>query len=72
VNVPFTRYSASGCYTYDTYDYGVNAGFYDCGARCYDPAQGRWLSQDPMGFDAGDTNLFRYCVPGEGRFLPEK
>jgi RHS repeat-associated protein len=29
-------------------------------ARFYDPEQGRWLSQFPMGFDAGDSNLFRY------------
>ena len=21
---------------------------------------GRWLSQDPLGFDAGDSNLYRY------------
>jgi RHS repeat-associated protein len=30
------------------------------GARDYDPRTGRWLSQDPAGFDAGDTNLYRY------------
>ena len=29
-------------------------------ARWYDPATGRWLSQDPIGFAAGDANLFRY------------
>ena len=29
-------------------------------ARYYDAATGRWLSQDPIGFDAGDTNLHRY------------
>ena len=29
-------------------------------ARWYDPAQGRWLSQDPIGFNAGDANLYRY------------
>ena len=28
--------------------------------RWYDPAVGRWLSQDPIGFDAGDGNLYRY------------
>ena len=26
----------------------------------YDPGLGRWLEQDPSGFDAGDTNLYRY------------
>jgi hypothetical protein len=25
-----------------------------------DPAIGRWISQDPLGFDAGDANLYRY------------
>jgi RHS repeat-associated protein len=29
-------------------------------ARWYDPATGRWLSQDPIGFNAGDGNLYRY------------
>jgi RHS repeat-associated protein len=35
-------------------------GLYYCNARYYDPAQGRFLSVDPMGFAAGDTNLYRY------------
>ena len=29
-------------------------------ARFYDAATGRWISQDPLGFDAGDSNLYRY------------
>jgi RHS repeat-associated protein len=29
-------------------------------ARWYDPASGRWISQDPIGFRAGDANLYRY------------
>jgi RHS repeat-associated protein len=29
-------------------------------ARWLDTTQGRWLSVDPMGFAAGDTNLYRY------------
>jgi RHS repeat-associated protein len=29
-------------------------------ARYYDATTGRWISQDPMGFDAGDSNLYRY------------
>ncbi len=28
-------------------------------ARYYDPSLGRWMSKDPIGFDAGDTNLYR-------------
>jgi hypothetical protein len=26
----------------------------------YDPGVGRWLEEDPIGFDAGDPNLYRY------------
>jgi RHS repeat-associated protein len=26
----------------------------------YDPTQGRWLSEDPIAFGAGDPNLYRY------------
>ncbi|MEP0345625.1 RHS repeat-associated core domain-containing protein [Rhodopirellula bahusiensis] len=28
--------------------------------RWYDDSTGRWLSQDPIGFAAGDANLYRY------------
>ena len=30
-------------------------------ARYYDPKTSRWLTQDPLGFDAGDSNLYRYA-----------
>jgi RHS repeat-associated protein len=30
-------------------------------ARWYDPYSGRWLSEDPWGLAAGDTNLYRYA-----------
>ena len=49
-----------GQYTWDGYDHDAATGFYDNNARIYDPASGRWLSQDPLGFDAGDSNLYRY------------
>jgi hypothetical protein len=29
-------------------------------ARYYDPGVGRFISEDPIGFDGGDTNLYRY------------
>jgi RHS repeat-associated protein len=32
--------------------------------RWYDPKTGRWLSQDPIGFEGGDTNLYRYVENG--------
>jgi RHS repeat-associated protein len=36
------------------------SGLYYYRARYYDPATGRFLSQDPIGFEAGDRNLYRY------------
>jgi RHS repeat-associated protein len=30
-------------------------------ARYYDATTGRWFSQDPLGFNAGDSNLYRYA-----------
>jgi RHS repeat-associated protein len=33
-------------------------------ARWYDPIVGRWLSEDPIGFNAGDADLYRYCGNG--------
>jgi RHS repeat-associated protein len=35
--------------------------FYEYRARAYHPDLGRFMSEDPKGFDAGDYNLFRYC-----------
>jgi RHS repeat-associated protein len=31
-------------------------------ARYYDPTTGRWVRQDPIGFAAGDVNLYRYVA----------
>jgi RHS repeat-associated protein len=33
---------------------------YNC-FRYYDPIVGRYISQDPVGYGAGDFNLYRYC-----------
>jgi RHS repeat-associated protein len=35
-------------------------GHYFYRGRVYDPVTGRFLSQDPIGFAAGDANLYRY------------
>jgi RHS repeat-associated protein len=36
-------------------------GFFEYRARAYNPTLGRFMSEDPKGFDAGDYNLYRYC-----------
>jgi len=35
-------------------------GFYYMRARYYDPEIGRFISEDPIGFDGGDVNLYAY------------
>jgi RHS repeat-associated protein len=42
----------------------AETGFYYFRARYYDPATGRFVTQDPIGFDAGDANLYRYVGNG--------
>jgi len=48
---------------------GFAGGFYDkdtnlvhFGFRDYDPETGRWTAKDPVGFGAGDVNLYGYCL----------
>jgi len=44
--------------------YGVMAepsGLYYMRARYYDPTTGRFISEDPVGFDGGDVNLYVYA-----------
>ena len=45
--------------------YGVMAepnGLYYMRARYYDPSVGRFMSEDPIGFDGGDVNLYAYVL----------
>ena len=49
-----------GMYGWDGYDYDAATNLYRDNARFYDPQSQRWMSQDPLGFDAGDSNLYRY------------
>ena len=50
-------------------EYCPELGLYYYRARWYDPAVGRFISQDPIGFEAGDANLYRYVgnAPGDAR-----
>ena len=55
----------------DVFTYGAQWGYYTdgetslvlCGHRYYDPAQGRWLTRDPIGY-AGGVDLYAYCENG--------
>jgi RHS repeat-associated protein len=40
--------------------YDSLTGYNQFGRHYYDPSDGRWTSQDPLGFKAGDTDLYRY------------
>jgi len=44
-------------------------GNYDFRNRVYSPTLGRWLTNDPLGFDAGDVNFYRYVGNGPGNGL---
>ena len=50
------RYGYAGREWDDTLGLQYNRG------RMYDPATGRWTSEDPIGFAGGDTNLHRYVA----------
>ena len=41
-------------------EFDAEIGLYYYRARYYDPNLGRFLSQDPLEFDAADTNFYRY------------
>lgn len=53
-----------GWYLYTGREFDVETQLQYNRARYYDATTGRWISQDPLGFDAGDTNLFRYVHNG--------
>ena len=47
-------------FTYTGREFDAESGLYYYRARYYDPATGRFLAEDPIGFGAGDLNLYRY------------
>jgi RHS repeat-associated protein len=49
-----------GRYAWTGRERDVETGLQYNRARYYDPNTGRWMTQDPIGFDAGDSNLYRY------------
>jgi RHS repeat-associated protein len=51
-------------YQYTGRDWDADSGLQYNRARWYDPATGRWISEDPIGFAGGDANLARYVGNG--------
>ena len=56
-NDPF-GYNAKWGYSYDR-----ETGMFLCQHRYYDPANGRWITRDPIGY-AGGLNVYGYCEGG--------
>jgi RHS repeat-associated protein len=52
--------SADFRFGYTGRELDAETGLYYYRARYYDAAIGRFISEDPIGFSAGDTNLYRY------------
>jgi RHS repeat-associated protein len=47
-------------YGYTGREWDKELGLYYYRARYYDPKGGRFISKDPIGFEGGDVNLYRY------------
>jgi RHS repeat-associated protein len=54
--------SLSTRYQYTGREYDAFSGFYYYRARWYDADLGRFISEDPIGFEGGDINLFAYVA----------
>ena len=55
-----TNSSNRGRYTWTGRELDVETALQYNRARYYDSNIGRWMGQDPLGFAAGDSNLYRY------------
>jgi RHS repeat-associated protein len=47
-------------YTYTSREYDSETGLLFYRARYYDPKVGRFISEDPIGFEGGDVNFYAY------------
>jgi len=56
----FTFESVVQPFRYTGREYDMATGLYHYRARVYDPEIGRFLQEDPIGFSAGDMNIYRY------------
>ncbi len=57
-----TQSGISNSLLYTGREWNHTFGLYEYRARGYEPKLGRFLSEDPLGFDAGDYNLYRYVA----------
>ena len=48
-------------YLFTGREYIAEIGLYDYRNRVYSPGLGRFLQTDPIGFEAADVNIYRYC-----------
>ncbi|MCA9213315.1 MAG: RHS repeat-associated core domain-containing protein [Planctomycetales bacterium] len=49
-------------------EFDSDTGFYNYRARWYSPEMGRFISGDPLGHAAGDTNFYRYVGNSPANF----
>jgi RHS repeat-associated protein len=56
-------------YTYTSREYDGETGLYFYRARYYDPKVGRFLTEDPIGFDGGDVNFYVYVAGNPVNFV---
>jgi RHS repeat-associated protein len=52
----------AGRFAFTGREWDESTGLYYLRARYYDPDLGRFVQEDPLGFDAGDANLYRYVA----------
>jgi RHS repeat-associated protein len=52
--------AAPGRFAFTAREWDAGTGLYHHRLRYYDPDLGRFLSEDPIGFNGGDQNLYRY------------
>lgn len=57
--IPVTDTALAQMYGFTGREFDKETGLQYNRARYYDPSTGRWMSKDPIGFAAGDTNLYR-------------
>ena len=66
---PVSQPGLLGRFAYAGLEEHSGEGLYAAAARLYDPSPGHWLESDPVGFEAGDSNLSRYVSDQRGIWI---